>query len=197
MKFKKQLWLLTGGNGSGRSTFYRTQLAARGIPFVNADILAKELYPHAPESHSDNAAILATQMRLQLLREERSFCFETVFSHPSKIDFVAQAKIAGYEIILVFIHLDNASLNQARIVQRVSEGGHYVPDEKIISQIPRALKLIKQTLPLCNHTYILDNSRADNPFRQIAFIHDGQLELKGHSLPEWCRELLVDYINQS
>jgi len=194
LKPKKQLWLLAGGNGSGKSTFYRTQLAARGIPFVNADILAKELYPHAPELHSYDAAILATQMRLQLLREERSFCFETVFSHPSKIDFVAQAKTAGYEIILVFIHLDNVSLNHARIVQRVSEGGHHVPDEKVISRIPRVLKLIKQTLPLCNHTYILDNSRADNPFQQVAVIHDRQLELKDHSPSEWCRELLIDYM---
>ena len=197
MKSKKQLWLLAGGYGSGKSTFYRTQLAARGIPFVNADILAKELYPHAPELHSYDAAILAAQMRLQLLREERSFCFETVFSHPSKIDFVAQTKTAGYEIILVFIHLDTVSLNQARIAQRVSEGGHNVPDEKVISRIPRVLKLIKQTLPLCNHTYILDNSRADNPFQQVAVIHDGHFELKAHSLPEWCRELLADYIRQS
>lgn len=196
MKPKKQLWLLAGGNGAGKSTFYRTQLAARGIPFVNADILAKELYPYAPELHSYDAAILATQMRLQLLREERSFCFETVFSHPSKIDFIAQAKTAGYEIILVFIHLDTVSLNQARIVQRVSEGGHHVPDEKVISRIPRTLKLIKQTLPLCDHTYILDNSRADNPFQQIAVIHDGQLELKHEFLPEWYQELLTDYLGQ-
>ncbi|CAH1211057.1 putative ABC-type ATPase [Candidatus Nitrotoga sp. BS] len=197
MKHKKQLWLLAGGNGSGKSTFYHTQLAARGIPFINADILAKELYPLAPELHSYDAALLATQMRFQLLREERSFCFETVFSHPSKIDFVAQAKTAGYEIILVFIHLNDVSLNQARIAQRMSEGGHYVPEEKVISRIPRVLKLIKQTLPLCNHTYILDNSRADNPFQQVAVIHDGQLELKSHSLPEWCQELLTDYMSPS
>ena len=195
MKPKKQLWLLAGGNGSGKSTFYRTQLATRGIPFVNADILAKELYPYAPELHSYDAAILATQMRLQLLREGRNFCFETVFSHPSKIDFVAKAKTMGYEIILAFIHLNIVSLNQARIAQRVSEGGHNVPDEKVINRIPRVLKLIKQTLPLCDQTYILDNSRADNPFQQIAVIHDGQLELKGLPIPEWCRELLADYLS--
>lgn len=79
-----------------------------------------------------------------------AFCFETVFSHSSKIDFVAQAKALGYKIILVLIHLDNVSLNQARIYQRVSEGGHSVPDEKVRSRVPRLLKLIKQTLPLCD-----------------------------------------------
>jgi len=133
----KQLWLLAGGNGAGKSTFYRTQLEPLGFPFVNADILAKELYPDSPEQHSYDAAIIAEQIRKDLLEQGNSFCFETVFSHHSKIDFVAQAKISGYEIVLVFIHLDNISLNQSRVNQRVSEGGHSVPPEKVESRIPR------------------------------------------------------------
>ncbi len=193
MSTKKQLWLLAGGNGAGKSTFYRMRLAPKGMPFVNADIVAKLLYPHAPESHSYDAAILAGQMRLQLLREGRTFCFETVFSHPSKIDFAAQAKTLGYEIILVFIHLSDVSLNQARVAQRVNEGGHYVPDEKVINRIPRVLKLIKQTLPLCDQVYILDNSRADNPFQQVAVICGDQINFQQHIMPDWARELLTDY----
>lgn len=193
MSTKKQLWLLAGGNGAGKSTFYRTRLAPKGMPFVNADIVARLLYPHAPESHSYDAAMLAGQMRSQLLREGRSFCFETVFSHPSKIDFVAQAKTLGYEIILAFIHLSDVALNQARIAQRVSEGGHYVPDEKVISRIPRVLKLIKQTLPLCDQVYILDNSRADNPFQQVAVIRNGRINFLQHATPDWAQELLADY----
>lgn len=193
MSKKKQLWLLAGGNGAGKSTFYRTRLVPAGLPFVNADILAKLLYPQAPEAHSYHAAKLAEHLRLQLLRQGRSFCFETVFSHPSKIDFVAQAKTLGYEIILVFIHLGDLALNQARIAQRVREGGHNVPPDKVISRIPRTLKLIKKTLPLCDHVYILDNSRADNPFQQLAVIRDGQIIFRHAVMQDWCRELLADY----
>lgn len=192
MSRKKQLWLLAGGNGTGKSTFYRTRLAARGLSFVNADIIAKLLYPQAPEVHSYQAAKLAEHMRLQLLRQGRNFCFETVFSHPSKIDFVAQAKALGYEIVLVFIHLSDVALNQARIAQRVSEGGHYVPDDKVISRIPRTLKLIKKTLPLCDQVYVLDNSRADNPFQQLAVIRNGQFIFRQDIMPDWCQELLLD-----
>jgi len=190
---KKQLWLLAGGNGAGKSTFYRTRLASNGLSFVNADIIAKLLYPQEPEAHSYHAAKLAEHMRLQLLRQGRSFCFETVFSHPSKIDFVAYAKTLGYEIVLVFIHLCDPALNQARIAQRVSEGGHHVPDDKVISRIPRALKLIKKTLPLCDHVYILDNSRADNPFQQLATIRNGRITFRYDAMPDWCHELLRDY----
>ena len=64
-----------------------------------------------------------------------SFCFETVFSHESKIDFLARAKANGYKIILVYIHLFDANLNEARVKQRTSEGGHSVPIEKIHSRI--------------------------------------------------------------
>lgn len=176
----------------GKSTFYRTRLAPSGLSFVNADILAKLLYPQAPEAHSYHAAKLAENMRLQLLRQGRSFCFETVFSHPSKIDFVAQAKALGYEIVLVFIHLCDPALNQARIAQRVSEGGHNVPSDKVISRIPRTLKLIKKTLPLCDHVYILDNSRADSPLQQLAAIRNGRITFRHEGMPDWCQELLVD-----
>ncbi len=64
--------------------------------------------------------------------------------------------ILGYEIILVFIHLSDVALNQARIAQRVREGGHHVLDEKVISRIPRTLKFIRKVLPLCDQVYILD-----------------------------------------
>jgi len=113
----KQLWLLAGGNGAGKSTFYQQFLASTGLPFVNADILAKALDAEQPEKASYKAAKLAERLRLDLLRTGTRFCFETVFSHPSKIDFFASAKSAGYEIILVYIHLQNDQLNQAHVVQ--------------------------------------------------------------------------------
>jgi predicted ABC-type ATPase len=98
----------------------------------------------------------------------------------------------GYEVILVFIHLDRASLNQARVSQRVSEGGHTVPEDKIISQIPKVLQKIKQALALCNQCHLLDNSRLDNPFKQIAKVRDGKVIIKVSVLPEWARNLLSD-----
>ena len=194
MSDRKQLWILAGGNGAGKSTFYRTQLAPLGLPFINAVDLAKEIYPQAPEEHSYDAAKLATEMRFRLLNEGRSFCFETVFSHPSKIDFVAQAKALGYQIILVFIHLENVSLYQARVAQRLSEGGHNVPDEKVASRIPRLLQNIKQTLPLCDQVRILNNSRIDNPFQQVAVIRNGQTIQQEIPLPDWAKNLLESYL---
>ena len=44
--------MLVGGNGSGKSTFYRLALEPLGLPFVNADLLARIVFTDAPEMHS-------------------------------------------------------------------------------------------------------------------------------------------------
>ena len=186
----KQLWLLVGGNGAGKSTFHRLFLEPLGLPFVNADNLAKLIAPDTPEAHGLEAALLAEQQRESLLLRGFSFCFETVYSHPSKVDFVARAKALGYEVILVLIHLNNASLNQARIVQRISEGGHHVPAEKVISRIPRLLINVQASLPLCDQVRLVDNSSSDHPFLPVATIIAGVEQRHQDPLLPWALELL-------
>ena len=34
---------IAGPNGAGKSTFYELHLAAAGLPFVNADVIAREM----------------------------------------------------------------------------------------------------------------------------------------------------------
>lgn len=79
--------MLVGGNGAGKSTYYRLFLEPTGLPFVSADVLARLVFPEGAEAHSYEAALLAEQQRLKLLQDGINFCFATVFSHPSKIDF--------------------------------------------------------------------------------------------------------------
>jgi predicted ABC-type ATPase len=187
----KQLWLLVGGNGAGKSTFYRLMLEPLGLAFVNADLLAKLVYPAAAEEHSYEAALLAEQQRNTLLLSGASFCFETVYSHPSKVDFTARAKALGYTVIMVLIHLEQAELNAARVAQRVQEGGHNVPTEKLLKRIPRLLDQVKMAIPLCDEVRVLDNSSAEDPFRPLLTIKLGQVECHQHPLPAWASQLLA------
>jgi predicted ABC-type ATPase len=190
MKNPKQLWVLAGGNGVGKTTFYNLQLAKYGIKVVNADSIAKEIDPEHPEKVSYEAAVMAAKIREALIKQGVSFCIETVFSHESKIDFIAKAKARGYKIVLVYIHLNDSSLNEARVRQRVSEGGHSVPAEKIHSRIPRAMKHIKTALTIADAARILDNSLRSDPFKQIISMKNGKYTAMVDPLPAWAVELL-------
>lgn len=192
MSSPAQLWLLAGGNGAGKSTFYRLFLEPRGIKFVNADLIARGLNQEDPEAASYKAARLAERLLSDLLNQGLSFCFETVFSHVSKIDFVARAKTLNYEVVLVYIHLESPQLNEARVRQRVSEGGHNVPADKIRSRIPRTMKNIAAILPLVDSARLLDNSSRENPFRQVAGVRRGRKRLLADPLPPWAEEILRD-----
>lgn len=186
----KQLWMLVGGNGAGKSTFYHQMLQPLGMPFINADLIAREVFPEAPEGHSYEAAKIAETMRQDLLQTGHSFCFETVFSHPSKIDFIAQAKALSYQIIMVVMHLESTALNLARISQRVADGGHNVPADKVEARIPRMLDNVRIATSLCDEVRVLDNSRLDFPFRPVLTIKAGVRTAHHMSpLPQWAAQI--------
>ena len=195
MQVEKQLWLLAGGNGAGKSTFYRLFLQDTGISFINADLIAKQIAPINPEEKSYEAAAIAEKIRFSFLKKGVSFCFETVFSHPSKIDFVAEAKSLGYQIMLVYIHLQPLELNLARVSQQVSEGGHSVLEEKVLTWIPRTVNNVHDVLPLVDIAQIYDNSSLQKPFKPIARLTKGDVEIQMNPLPEWAKAILVDYLS--
>jgi predicted ABC-type ATPase len=192
MNDSKQLWILAGGNGAGKSTFYHQYLAKYGIKFVNADLIAKEIDYENTEESSYQAATIAAKIRDDLISKGVSFCFETVFSHESKIDIIAQAKAHGYRVILIYIHLNDSTLNEGRVQQRISEGGHSVPPEKIHSRIPRTKKNIKSALPLVDEARLLNNSFRDDPFQQIVVFKAGEYKEPISPLPGWVIEILPD-----
>lgn len=192
MSEAKQLWLLAGGNGSGKSTFYRMFLKPRGVMFINADLIAGDIVSSKSETASYKAARIAERIIANMLDRGVSFCFETVFSHASKIDIVARAKSLNYEVILVYIHLETLDLNEARVRQRVEEGGHDVPAEKIRSRLPRVLDNIRKVLPLIDSAWLLDNSSKSDPFKQVVTIRRGSKHILADPLPAWAETLLAD-----
>ena len=126
----------------------------------------------------------------QKLTLGETFCFETVFSHSSKIDLIKQAKDMGYEVNLVFIHLNSFILNEARVIQRVNSGGHNVPKAKIKSRLPRSIENVKISLPLVDNAKLIDNSSIENPFKAVATVKNQKLIYKINPSPLWLDEIL-------
>lgn len=190
MKTSKQLWVLAGGNGAGKSTFYRNNLAESGLPFVNADQIAKDFGGQDTKRADYRIAALTAHLRDRLLEQGISFCYETVFSHESKIDCIGKAVSLGYQVILIYIHLESSALNEARVSQRIAEGGHSVPADKIHSRIPRTMQHIAKALPLVSEARLLDNSSRDDPFKQVAVIKKSSLTFRIDMLPAWAEAII-------
>jgi len=183
--------VLVGGNGAGKTTFYRHNISHLKIPFINADLIAAEQHPKNPEIFSYQAARQAEVLREQYIRERRSFCFETVFSHESKVEFLARAKQAGYEITLVFIHVELSELNKRRVAHRVLHGGHNVPEEKIESRIPRTIDNVKSVKGVVDFLYVFDNSSAELPHRFVLKFEFGSLVKKQSPIPVWAKDIFA------
>ena len=186
------LWIIAGVNGAGKTTFYNRFLSSLNIPFINADLIASKLNPENPNSVAYKAAGIESQERDVMFKDLKSFCTETVFSHPSKLEMMEQARSAGYDIRLIFIHLGNVELNKARVVARVRKGGHHVPHEKIEARNPRTWKLIQQAIHLANETWVYDNSSATDSHRLVMRFngsHVSEIEF----LPQWARQFLSEF----
>ncbi|MHA3685374.1 hypothetical protein ACXR2W_14090 [Leucobacter sp. HY1908] len=110
--------ILAGPNGAGKSTYVERVLGpTMGLPFVNADNIAREQRPESPEAFSYEAAQIAAAVRHHYFQERRSFITETVFSHVSKRDLVAEAVAHSTTF------LDNSSAaHPFRAVAELSQG---------------------------------------------------------------------------
>lgn len=126
-----------------------------------------------------------------LMIHRRSFSFETVMSHQEKVDFLGEVKEAGYRTYLYFVATESPLINIARIKIRVSEGGHFVPDDKVISRYHRTLALLKPAIRRTNRAFIFDNSGAEA--RLIAEIENGvDLRFASTSIPAWFQRADLD-----
>jgi predicted ABC-type ATPase len=187
------LHLLAGINGAGKTTFYQKVLQEMtpGAEFVNADELARERWPDEIDARSAEAARLADQRRRALLEERRTFVAETVFSHPSKLELVREARVRGFRVVLYHVHVSTPDLARERVATRVSRGGHDVPDEKIDARFPRTLELIRQAATFADLTYVFDNSGLGRTHTHVMTLEHGTVVRLAARIPSWARQVYV------
>lgn len=141
------------------------------------------------------ASVTADFIRTELISQKQSFTFETVMSSPDKVELLRRAQNKGYRTYLYYIATQDPAINIARVRNRVEQGGHDVPVEKIVSRYWRSLDLLLPAMRAANRAYVFDNSGAELVW--LAEGTDGQkLELKASQIPAWFRKAVLDRLQQ-
>ena len=134
---------------------------------------------------------LADYIRSILLTTCDKFTFETVMSHPSKLDFIRLAKSLGFRIYLYFVSLEDPIMNIARVEARVRQGGHDVPKEKIVNRYERTMNLLLDAIKLVDRAYLFDNS-STHPILFATSQHDEISMVNEEFAPDWFRKYVID-----
>lgn len=162
--------VLTGHNGSGKSTMWRLSLAdTLRMPLINADRMMLAILPEPGDDGrlTEWATILrdndrgwmgvaqqgVTAFAGHAIGAKVPFAMETVFSYweeqpdghvASKIDLIREMQAAGYFVLLFFVGLASADLSVLRVETRVAKGGHSVDEATLKRRFPRTQRAISE-----------------------------------------------------
>lgn len=137
-------------------------------------------------------SFLSSFLREELLQCCEKFTFETVMSHPSKLDYIRRARARGYRVYLYFVSLENCSMNVDRVAARSSLGGHSVPEDKIEQRYERCMNLLWDAVNLSDRVFFFDNSTSAP--KMFATVEDGQLSFVDNVefMPGWFKRYFMD-----
>ena len=164
MSNKKQLYIIAGCNGAGKTTASFTILpeVLDCKEFINADEIAKGLSPFQPESVAMQAGRIMLARMDELLQKGETFAFETTLATKSYKQKIEWAQANGYEVTLLFFWLDSPNMAKKRVAQRVAEGGHSIPSQTIERRYYNGIaNLFAIYIDMVDICYIFDNSEGE------------------------------------
>jgi len=154
--------MIAGPNGSGKTSLTKW-LEKSGYDlgrYINPDEIAARL-EGSNEARTLEAQATAETLRDDCINTKESFSFETVMSHPSKLDVLDRARTAGFFIQVFFVGIEDPRINIERVALRVAQGGHDVPVEKIQSRWKRSMEMAADAILKSDQAFVFDNSEVE------------------------------------
>jgi len=136
----KELIIVGGPNGSGKTTFSARYSTLNGWQYLGADAIAAEIAPGAPETVAFAAGAEMIRRVSAALGGDNSLVIESTLSGRTMRKTIEEAKIAGFAVTVVLIFLVSADECVSRVRQRVLKGGHSVPDGDIRRRYKRSMR---------------------------------------------------------
>lgn len=154
-------WIIGGPNGAGKTTLSKRFLPAVGgfgLPFLNADEIARGLAPLDPAGASMQAGRLLLDAMAGHVTVRQSFAVETTLSSTRYARTAATLRADGWRVGLLYVWIPSAATSAARVRQRVEFGGHDIPQEAIDRRYPRSIANLRTYIAVADRWLIFDNS---------------------------------------
>ena len=153
--------MLAGPNGAGKTTASQRLLtgALAVEEFVNADAIAKGLSAFRPESVAIEAGRIMLARLHELATRRVSFAFETTLASRTFAGWIKELIADGYTFRLIFLWLPSADHALTRVRERVSSGGHDIPEDVVRRRYEAGLRnFFRLYSPISAGWMFVDNS---------------------------------------
>lgn len=110
------------------------------------------------------------------------FTQETTLSGKKTLKTVIAAKERNYYIRLYYVAVSSAEESVKRIENRVSKGGHDIPEEDVKRRFSKRFDDLLSILPYCSEVHFYDN---ENGFEEVGEYRNGTLTVTAEIPPKW------------
>lgn len=184
------LYVVAGPNGAGKTTVFNS-LIPTGVDYINADLVVKSIREQAGGLNvQDIANHEVAKLFYSKIEKRESFAIETNLCDLETYKSFIGVQGLGYEVNIFFLCVDSVDICIGRVNQRVSQGGHNVNPDVILSRYITGQKLLGHYKSFPDRLVLIDNSLG--PLNKQAELHMGKLVFKSGQLSEWVKNIISD-----
>ncbi|SHN45508.1 zeta toxin family protein [Chitinophaga sp. CF418] len=194
---KPKLFIVTGSNGAGKSTYRQYLLppefsyldvfdgdlfyTRKSIEFYKIHGSSKEARKQAEEALEQEFLRMVDHSVTQRIH----FAYEGHFTGAGAWKIPQRFKAEGFEIHLIFCGLNTVTKSIKRVDERVKEGGFHVTPLAIQNNFYGNMEMLEKNYQMFNSVEILDTS--SDQILQVAKLEHGRpmFSLPADEIPEW------------
>ena len=194
---KPQLFIVTGSNGAGKSTYRQYLLPPE---FSNLDVFDGDLFYtrksiefykiHGSSKEARKQAEEALEEEFLKLvdhsiSQRMHFAYEGHFTGAGAWKIPERFKAEGFEIHLVFCGLNTVTKSIKRVDERVKEGGFHVTPLAIQNNFYGNMEMLEKNCQMFDSVEILDTS--SDQILQVTKLEHGKVTYcsQENEIPEW------------